>query len=154
MTALKKTKIVGSLLIPTSFALIGASILVGSFLLTWGNLRDPAPGMYPGILGGLMIAFSLICIFKKIDLDFINIERKAFVRVFFILASLFFWAICMEYIGYILVTFISCAFIAQAVCSPKQWKFSLTFSVFFTFVIYLLFEKWFYLDLPRGLLGN
>jgi len=137
------------------FALLGVSILFASFFLGWGNLKDPAPGMYPGILGGMMVFFSIICFFNKTNtIVLINIQRKGLIRVSFILCSLFFWVLAMPYCGYILGTFISTAIISQTLSSSKHWKFALPFSVFLTLTVYFLFGQFFYLDLPRGFLGK
>jgi hypothetical protein len=63
-----------------------------------------------------------------------------------------FWIIAMPYLGYVIVTFIA-TYCSCKVMKLEGWLRPLVLSVGTALFIYLLFDYWLYIDLPRGILG-
>ena len=58
----------------------------------------------------------------------------------------------MPYLGYVIVTFIA-AFCLFKIMKLEGWIKPFILSTAIASFIYLLFDYWLYLDLPRGILG-
>ncbi len=138
--------------IPLIFFLVGGGILAASYTIGWGNLDEPAPGMYPAIVGSFMIIFAISCMHRKIEIKKLNYDRNAKIRAVQIIGALFFWCIAMEYFGYVVVT-LTASFWISNVANHEKIRFALLISIVITLFVYFLFDFFFYIDLPKGFWG-
>jgi hypothetical protein len=130
-------------------------IIIVSLRYGFGALRRPGPGLYPFFVGVfLILPFSMILLIsglksKKSEPLF----DKYGVRKFLLMILTFIlWIIAMPYLGYVLVTF-AAAFAFCKIMKLEGWLKPLALSVGTALFIYLLFDYWLYIDLPRGILG-
>ncbi len=128
-------------------------ILIGSVQLGFGTLKEPGAGFFP-FVGGLVILVSDILTFLPKTRAYLPIfKEKGGVMTFLSFLLIFsLWIIVMPYLGYVIVTFIA-AFVMFKVMHLEGWIKPVLFSIGIASFIYLLFDCWLYLDLPRGFLG-
>ena len=62
------------------------------------------------------------------------------------------WIVVMPFLGYVLVTFLA-TFAFSKIMKLEGWWKPLAISVGTAVFIYVLFDYWLYIDLPRGILG-
>ena len=62
------------------------------------------------------------------------------------------WILAMPLLGYVLVTLLA-VFSFGKIMRLEGWRKPLALSVGTALFIYVLFDHWLYVDLPRGLLG-
>ena len=130
-------------------------ILVVSVQLGFGALRSPGPGFFPAVISLLGIVFSVAVFFKYLadrsrkeagQRIFTGNQRARFLAM---IATFCGWLILMPWLGFIFVTFLATLAFAKIMGLEGWWRpalLALGASVF----IYLLFDVWFYADLPRG----
>ncbi len=133
---------------------LGIIILIVSWGYGFGSFRRPGPGLYPFFIGAFVLLFSMILLI-------LELKSKKSEPVFnqggpltFILMIITFclWIVVMPFFGYVLVTFLA-TFAFSKVMKLKGWWKPLAVSVGTAFFIYLMFDYWLYIDLPRGILG-
>jgi hypothetical protein len=145
--------LLGDVIIPLLLAVVGGSILVASYHFGWGDFREPEPGMYPGFVGGLMLICAVISVFDKSGGEHIRFDRQGLIRVFIVIGALILWCVSIFFLGNIIVTFLASAVISRTMFLKKSWIIPLVIASILTIATYLLFDLWFYLDLPRGIWG-
>ncbi len=128
-------------------------ILIGSVQLGFGTLKDPGTGFFP-FLGGLVILISnILTSIAKSKENFPVFKEKGGIKTFLSFLLIFsLWILVMPYLGYVIVTFVA-AFVMFKVMKLEGWIKPVLFSMGIASFIYLLFDCWLYLDLPRGFLG-
>lgn len=132
----------------------GAAISTISWGYGFGSSARPGPGLYPFFVG-LTIAgcalFILIDGWRSRSFGRAS-ERAAAKRLVLMTLTFSLWILAMPLLGYVLVTFLA----TYAFCKIMQlegWRKPLAVSGGTTLFIYVLFDHWLYIDLPRGLLG-
>ncbi len=135
-------------------ALLGGITAVLSWRYGLGTLRRPGPGLYPLFIGLAIVAFSLL-LFKS------ELKTRALVPLFgsgslktflFMAVAFCLWIVVMPWLGYVLVTLLVTFGIAKIMKLEGFWKpFSVSAGT--ALFIYILFDYWLYIDLPRGILG-
>ena len=130
-------------------------IMIVSLRYGFGALRRPGPGLYPFFIGVfLILPFSIILFIsglksKKSEPLF---DQYGLRRILLMILTFILWIIAMPYLGYVIVTFVAtCCFCK--VMKLEGWLKPLALSVGTALFIYLLFDYWLYIDLPRGILG-
>jgi len=131
--------------------LLGAIIIIVSLGYGFGSFRRPGPGLYPFFIGLFIFIFSGILsksgLRSPAPLALLNQEgMKTFLLmiVFFCL-----WILIMPLIGYVVVTLlVTCGFCR--VMKLEGWWKPISVSAGTTLFIYLLFDYWLYIDLPKG----
>ena len=128
---------------------IGGGILAASGSIGWGNLLEPQPGMYPGIVGLMIMICAVLSIFGLRATEEGVVERQGIVRVAKIFGAFLIWCLGMPYLGYLTVTFVTSVIIGKTM-GYRTWKMPVIISGALTLATFLLFDVWFYVDLPRG----
>lgn len=132
---------------------LGLYVIIVSIRIGFGTLKEPDAGFFP-FVGGMVILITDILVLaerpKARGSTLISGSGFRMLLLFTILCV--FWIMAMPYLGYVIVTFVA-AFGLFKVLKLEGWLRPLLFSVLLTVFIYLLFDYWFYLDLPRGILG-
>ncbi len=148
------------LLQPESFftfllMVLGIVIIIVSWRYGFGALRRPGPGLYPFFIGVfLILPFSIILLIlglksKKSEPLFDKYGLRKFLLM---ILTFILWIIAMPYLGYVIVTFVA-TYCFCKVMKLEGWLKPLAMSVGTALFIYLLFDYWLYIDLPRGILG-
>jgi putative tricarboxylic transport membrane protein len=132
-------------------------ISIESYRLGLGAFHEPGSGFLyfcTGIFLGIL-SLSLIvetgrsknpeedggAIFKKLNLR----------KVLSVLIAIFLYAIFLEKLGFILMTFAVLVFLLGVV-ERKGWVYTILVSVIITSAAYLVFQTWLRTQLPRGIL--
>jgi putative tricarboxylic transport membrane protein len=135
--------------------ILGVAIVVVSWNYGFGSIKRPGPGLYPFFLGlCIILPLSLALLIlglgsEKSEAIFDRSSLKTFLlmNVFFV-----FWIISLPFLGYVIATF--CATFAFCkIMHLEGWIKPLILSFSTSFLVYLLFDVWLYIDLPRGILG-
>jgi putative tricarboxylic transport membrane protein len=142
-----------------AFLIVSTCICWGSALLPYGNVHDPGPGFLPfwlGIVLGLMsIGLILQSSLKKSGgkmLREVLAEKVRWVKVLSTLIALTLYAVLMDYVGFLIITFLLIAYLIRFI-DPQSWKKSLGWALAGSIGAHLIFNVWLQLRLPRGFLG-
>ena len=137
---------------------VGGLFVAGA--LQQGLMRKgvPGPGFLPFFSGLALIFVSLFVLIptltqreKKKNSDFFP-ERDSFRKLLFALVALFAFGIALEYVGYLLSTFLFMFFIARLM-EPKGWRTTALLALLTAVLSYVLFVVLLEVQLPKGLLG-
>lgn len=138
-------------------------LAVGLLLSLWstsyqiGSLVQPGPGLYPLVLGILLIFISLILLVQAIrsspDIKKVlpfslpgGWKKVTYTVLILLLATFFF-----ETIGYLLTFFLLIVLLMRG-AGPQSWKKILLVAIFSALGIYLVFVLLLKQPLPRGFL--
>ena len=143
-----------------TLALVAMSlvILMMSFELGFGSMKQPGPGFFPAFTSLLGLVFGILLIIRYLASQkgagpskaaFEKSEVKRFIAM---IATFCAWLILMPWLGFIIVTFLATLAFAK-IMGEKGWLFPILLAIGGSVFIYLLFDVWFYADLPRGFLG-
>jgi hypothetical protein len=83
------------------------------------------------------------------DLSF---NRPRLSKVFYILTSLFVYALLLSSLGFILCTAIFIGFLLVAI-ERQRWPVVISTAVLVPFISYLIFDIWLKMNLPKGFLS-
>jgi|SRR6476620_2345992 len=139
-----------------AFALVllvsGGLIAYVSWGYGFGSMSRPGPGLYPffvGIAIAVAALFTLVGTLRSSDAH--PVLDSGGRRTFAIMTATFcFWILAMPVLGYVVVTLISTFVFAKAV-RLEGWRKPLAVAVGTSAFIWLLFDVWLYIDLPRGI---
>jgi putative tricarboxylic transport membrane protein len=133
-------------------ALFGAVVLVGSLEvgIGWGT-EGPRPGFFPFYIGLIIIASSAVNLVQMTRTD----RRSGFAewsqlhQVLLVLVPTAIYVVTVPYVG---IYVSSAALIAVFMFWVGKYHWSLTaaISIGTSAAIYLMFEKWFLVPLPKG----
>ena len=133
---------------------LGIIVLIVSIGYGFGSFRRPGPGLYPFFVALIIILFSVILLILGLKSKSSEpLFTKSGFKTFSLMVITFcLWIITMPVLGYVIATFA----VAYAFCKIMKlegWLKPLALSIVTGLFIYLLFEVWLYIDLPRGILG-
>lgn len=129
-------------------------IIIVSWKYGFGILRKPGPGLYPFFIGLIILFFSIVLFILGLKSKSSEpLFTKSGLKTFLLMVITFcLWIITMPILGYALVTFA----VTYAFCKIMKlegWLKPLALSIATALFIYLLFDVWLYIDLPRGIFG-
>jgi putative tricarboxylic transport membrane protein len=130
-----------------------------SWVLGLGTLYVPDAGFLPFLSGLTLSVLSLLLFLssfwfprktaaKETEVAF---DKKQLFRPLLVVVSLFFFAIFLNVLGFILSTLIFLVFLLRTV-EPLKWRLVLTIAVSVSIVAYGLFDTLLKTQLPRGFL--
>ena len=135
--------------------ILGLVIMIVSWGYGFGTLRKPGPGLYPFFIGLFILPLSIVLIIlgsKSKSSE--PLFTKSGLKTFLLMVITFsLWIIAMPILGYALVTF-AVAFAFCKIMRLEGWLKPLALSIGTALFIYLLFDVWLYIDLPRGIFGR
>lgn len=156
MNSLGRDEILGGLII----FIFGAITVFFSFKMPIGTFRMPGTGMFPLLLGILLMVLSMVFILKvfyqsrKVIAEKISsTEIEGFplkLIIFFgaiVLATAFF-----KKLGYPLTSFLLMVVLLRAL-GNKNWRFIFILSLLTAIISYFLFVQWLKIPLPKGWIG-
>ena len=136
--------------------LLGLGISIQSYKLSLGTPGEPGPGLFPMLSGIILGALSLLILAKTL-LTSENRpkpfwpDKKAIRKIIFVILNLLFYAIFLEYLGFLLCTFLSMLFFLKVI-EPQKWFPAIFFAVVTSLSSYVLFEIFLKSQLPKGLI--
>jgi hypothetical protein len=133
----------------------GCAIAYVSWGYGFGSLARPGPGLYPffiGVLIALFAAFALIAHLRS-PRTYAPLDKRQTRTLLLMSLTFCLWILVMPILGYVVMT----ALATYAFCKTMRlegWVKPLALSAGTALFIYLLFDKWLYIDLPRGIFGT
>jgi putative tricarboxylic transport membrane protein len=139
------------------FFLIGAIVIYDSVRLGfgWQEIHGPRPGYFPFIIGVIMCVASLVNLVQamrvKDDKPFVEVGQLKLVLAVLVPTALF--ALAVTWIGIYVSAVLFIGFFMRWLGKYPWWKVvAVGFGT--SAVLYLVFEKWFKVPLPKGPLEN
>jgi len=133
---------------------LGVAIVVVSVRYGFGSLARPGPGLYPAFLGAAIAVFALLVLVGDLRAGSggRGPGRSAGFTLFAMIATFSLWILAMPLLGYVLVTLLA-VFSFCKIMRLEGWRKPLALAVGTALFIYMLFDHWLYVDLPRGVFG-
>ncbi len=142
-----------------ALSILAAGMIWAALGLPYGNVHNPGPGFFPlwlgMILGGMSIAFLVQTTRGKESertLRDILEEDVRWGKVLLVIAGLILYGFLMDYIGFLIVTFLLMALLLRFI-EPQPWKAVIGWALGGSVGSYLIFEVWMKLRLPKGFWG-
>jgi putative tricarboxylic transport membrane protein len=135
--------------------ILGIVITIISWRYGLGALKRPGPGLYPFLIAVfLILPFSTILVISalKSEKNEALFGKHGFREFLLMTLAFILWIGAMPYLGYVIVTLVA-TFCFCKVMKLEGWLKPLALSVGTALFIYILFDYWLYIDLPRGILG-
>jgi hypothetical protein len=141
------------------FLLFGAIVIVDSVRLGfgWQEIHGPRPGYFPFYIGLIMCVASLVNVVRALMVR--GADNKTFVEVgqlkmvLAVLVPTALYALLVTWIGIYVSSVLFIAFFMRWLGKYPWWKVA-GVSLGTAVVLYLVFEKWFKVPLPKGPLEN
>jgi putative tricarboxylic transport membrane protein len=133
--------------------LLGAGILWQGGGLRIGNLRNPGPGFFPNLVGFGMIILSLVLIIQGKSGKGEAFSSKPMVRAGLIFTVLIACSFALEYLGFVVVSFLLMTYLFKAFGGFRRWSLAVLWALISVGLTYMLFDILLDANLPRGLLG-
>jgi putative tricarboxylic transport membrane protein len=125
--------------------------------LGFGNFGVPGPGFLPVLIGGVLAGLSLGLFVKSLllktepeEIASFWKEKGSWKKVLFTLLSLVLYLFFLDYLGYILTTFLFLCYLVKFI-GKRGWVVSLSVSILATVISYGVFARWMEVPLPRGI---
>jgi len=139
--------------------LLGAIVIVDSVRLGigWQEIHGPRPGYFPFYIGLIMCVASLVNVVRALMVK--AADNKTFVEVgqlklvLAVLVPTALYALLVTWIGIYISSILFIAFFMRWLGKYPWWKVA-GVSLGTAVVLYLVFEKWFKVPLPKGALEN
>jgi len=132
----------------------GAAISAVSWGYGFGSLSQPGPGLYPFFVGAAIAVFSvfLLILDPGSATNRPTVDTEEGKKLALMTLTFCFWIVAMPLLGYVVVTLLATFAFCKIMRLEGWWKPSAVSGGTALF-IYLLFDYWLYIDLPRGILG-
>jgi putative tricarboxylic transport membrane protein len=139
--------------------LVGVGFIWGGLKMEIGPLDGPGPGFFPTIIGGVLSLLSLALFLTtswgenqlSVKGSFWK-EQRSWVKVSLSLFSLVFYLIALNYLGYILTTFLFILYLLKFV-GKRGWGGSLLIAIIASLGSFAVFKTALGVLLPRGLIN-
>ncbi len=132
---------------------LGIVIAVMSWGYGFGSFGRPGPGLYPFFLGMAIAVFALFVLISDMRSEHHQpvLDQEGTITLVLMAVTFCLWIVAMPLLGYVLVTLLA-AFAFCKIMKLEGWWKPLAVSGGTALFIYLLFDYWLYIDLPRGIL--
>ncbi len=133
---------------------LGLVISIISWGYGFGSLRQPGPGLYPFFIGVAIAVFSLFILISALRSTTSKplLDKEGARTLVLMTATFCLWIVAMPLLGYVVVTLLA-TYAFCKIMKLEGWRRPLAVSGGTALFIYLLFDYWLYIDLPRGILG-
>ena len=154
---MKKYDLISSLV----WICVGLVFCKGAISFGLGDLSEPGPGFFPFWMSVSLITFSFVHFFsslRKGETSHLPVglrfwpEGEYVTRIVVIIFLLFMFVIALDYLGFVLTTFLFMFFLLKLIESRKLRTLFLI-SGLTTVLSYAIFELWLKANLPKGFLG-
>ena len=128
-----------------------------AYKLSLGQPRIPGPGLFPFLIGVLLVIHSCFYVLKTLRLwrreQEIHLwQGLRWKKVILVFAILFSYAFVFEKGGFLISTFLFLMFLFHWV-DRQKWYWVYVGSLGITLLCYALFKTWLEIQLPVGFLG-
>lgn len=137
---------------------VGLCFIAGGLRCSLGQLTSPGAGFFPLLTGGVLSLLSAVLLVKSILHPDRAGQREDFWlrpassrKVLNALACLVFYLIALDFLGYIVTTFIFILSLFRWI-SAKRWTTSLLAALILSMGSYLLFKTGLGVSLPPGVI--
>ena len=138
------------------FVIVLLSILMMVLSLSYGlgTLGKPGAGLYPFTIGLFIFPLSLSLFISSLRSQRKGsvLSREEIMTFLSFIGACVFWIIAMPYLGYPVVTLFATFFLSK-IMKLEGWLKPFILSAGTALFIFVLFDYWLYIDLPRGFLG-
>ena len=133
---------------------LGSAISVISWGYGFGSLRQPGPGLYPFFVGVAIAVFSLVILISELRSETSKpvLDKEGARTLVLMTVTFCLWIVAMPLLGYVVVTLLA-TYAFCKIMKLEGWRKPLAVSAGTALSIYVLFDYWLYIDLPRGILG-
>jgi putative tricarboxylic transport membrane protein len=133
---------------------IGGAIAYISWGYGFGSIARPGPGLYPFFVGTAISLFAgiLLAAHIKAPPDHESLDRAQRRTLALMAATFCLWILAMPVLGYVIVTGLATLAFSKTM-KLEGWRKPIALSAGVALFIYLVFDKWLYIDLPRGIFG-
>lgn len=133
---------------------LGIAIVVVSLGYGFGSLARPGPGLYPAVIGAAIAVSALFVLISDLRPASVipGLDAHGARTLVLMTATFCLWIVAMPLLGYVVVTLLAAIAFCKIMKLEGWWK-PLAVSGGTALFIYLLFDYWMYVDLPRGILG-
>ena len=145
--------------ITVALVFVGVSIffLFAAGRFNFGTLRVPQTGFFPRTLVILLLLLSLVLLVqalrqKAVDLAGEKIATEGWIRIASTLATMIGFALVLEWLGFLLSTFLLMVLLLRAIEAPR-WSKVFTVALVTALASYGLFAWLLSVPLPAGILG-
>jgi len=118
-----------------------------------GNLQEPGPGFFPILVAILMMILSLFLIISRRKSEGKFFFAKPSIHVLIVFVVLLAYSFTLEYLGFIIVSFLLMTYLFKAFGGSKKWRGAVLWALASVVLAYLLFNVLLEGNLPRGILG-
>jgi putative tricarboxylic transport membrane protein len=149
---MKKREIFSSL----GWVLFGLMISYGAVSLGLGSFRRPGPGLFHFIIGIAILLLSscqIIAQLRKTSVSRDSLPQSdGLKKIIYAMMSLIFYAITLEYLGFLVCTVIFFMLLLRIV-GQRRWGYTIVTSVTVSALTYIVFRIWLNVNLPMGFWG-
>jgi putative tricarboxylic transport membrane protein len=138
--------------------LVGLGFLFGGLRLGYGRLSTPGPGFLPFMIGCVLSLLSiLLFIVNVLPKDRLESqvrfwkEKESWKKVLFSFLSLIFYLIFLNYLGYIITTFLFSLYLFKFI-GKRRWWLSILIAVLASSVSWVIFRVGMEVPLPKGMI--
>lgn len=139
----------------------GLVVFLLAFVIFWqgrglsiGSLHAPGPGFFPALIAAVLVILSLFLMIgggkKEGEED--AVSGPAIIRMLVLFAALVAYFLFLEYLGFVIVSFLLMLFLFLWV-GRQRWYVAFLSAVVCIGLAYLLFEILLKSSLPRGVFG-
>ena len=134
---------------------LGLAVLWQGSSLTIGSFRNPGSGLFPALIAVILLVLSLLLILfpQKKEREGQAVSAKSIVRLSVVFAALLLYAFFLEYLGFLIVSFVLTTFLFLVFGSQRYWL-AVVKAIAFTGLAYVLFELILKSNLPKGMVGS
>ena len=133
---------------------LGVVIAILSWGYGFGSFGRPGPGLYPFFIGAAISVFALFLLISELRSSTSKpvLDQEGAKTLALMTATFCLWIVAMPLLGYVVVTLLA-AYAFCKIMKLEGWRKPSAVSGGTALFIYLLFDYWLYIDLPRGILG-
>lgn len=137
--------------------IIGLAILLYSMKYGLGRMSSPGPGFVPFLSGLVIAGLALIVFFQQLGKEVRDRlgdlwRKKDWPVTLKVMVALILYAIFLQTLGFLLVTFLIILYLFRAI-EPLGWRKVFAGALGTAFGAYLIFDIWLQAQLPRGIFG-
>jgi len=121
---------------------LGLFVVIYSYTLGLGKLIDPGPGLLPFLLGLIFLVLSTVRLCMVLRLKEQNEEhtqvKTHYLKLVIVVVVLFFWALVLEPLGFLIATFILMTLLYR-IAGYTKWYIAIVWGLITVFTTYFIF---------------
>ena len=136
-------------------AVIGLVIMVGAKRLGLGNFKSPDAGLFPFLIGLIILILSIIlfagtCLKSGKDKEVSQFFGPRWKNLLLLLGFLILYALGLGKLGFVVTTLLFMIVVLKAI-EPQKWSVVLAVAIASTSFCYVLFVLWIKVEFPKGI---